>query len=196
MLINNSLPAYVLVRIAIFVLRSLAPISLIYCAALLFNKPLQHRWLLIFDLWMLVEAAFFLMIYVVFRTSSQRPSRHALLLEKQARSSLFNKCLENTHDRETYFSEWFLNSPASDVRRENVKEFYAWSILDKKYEDSGVAENEELDAYVDQLEKKRNEKFVDGWGKAQSLRLTLDGVPMQHRPLIWYTVGTFGPSWA
>lgn len=75
-----------------------------------------------------------------------------------------------------------------DIKRENVKAFYAWSYLNKEYRNVTDAEDAELEQYVDLFEQKSDCKLKKGTGFAHGLLGTLEGVHVQHRPLIYYVV--------
>ena len=137
------------------------------------------------------ESAFFALVYLPLRSTMQGQASHPENLCKEDRQALIRRCADRIPKPELYISKWFLESPLSEIKRENVKEFYAWSLLDKEYEDADEAEIAELDLYTDQLEEKLGRRLEDGWGNAQSLRLTLQSVPIQHRPLIWYAVSIY-----
>ena len=188
MLIGDSPAKYVFISIAIWSLRLIAPISILYCllvASLGFPHPL--RWLPL-DVWMLGEAIFFLLVYVPLSLQVQKAATHPKPLSKEERMVLIRKCLDHVPDIEVYLSGWFLGSPLADIKRENVREFFAWSFMDEKLEDTNEAEAAELDVFIEQLESRLGRELEDGRGKASSLKVTLDKVPMQHRPLIWYAV--------
>ncbi|KAL8737042.1 MAG: hypothetical protein Q9181_002086 [Wetmoreana brouardii] len=81
---------------------------------------------------------------------------------------------------------WFKGAPASEICRDNVKQFFCWSFLNK--EKYGLLEDSELEEYVDQLETRLRRQLPPGEGSATSLRLTLDSVHMLPRPLVWYMI--------
>ncbi|KAI9697030.1 MAG: hypothetical protein M1836_004991 [Candelina mexicana] len=91
---------------------------------------------------------------------------------------------DNIPDPDHYLSKWFLDAPLHEIRRDNVKEFYRWALLN-----SGTynpADEEELDEYLNGLEKTMGHRICSGRGSAKCLRLTLDEVKPRHRPLVWY----------
>ena len=195
MLIGDSPRELIFIRIAIFVFRLVAPLSLLYCLTFIIVRPLgflRQLWLLPLHIWIFAEAAFFVLVYLPLKSVFQRPAAHPDPLSKEDRGALIKRCFDDTASFESYLSKWFLGSPLSEIKRENVKEFYAWSLMDQTYRDSTGPEFAELDSYVDQLEGRLGQSFDGGWGKAQCLKLTLDTVPMQHRPLIWYAVSIAG----
>jgi hypothetical protein len=115
------------------------------------------------------------------------PMRSTQLGERE-RQELITKCFDRVSDSNRYMSKWFLDADGVEIKRENVKDFLAWSLLDAKYESLSDAEDAEVDSYVDLLEERLGWKLQPGFGKAKSLRLTFDAVPIQHRPLVWYGI--------
>ena len=77
-------------------------------------------------------------------------------------------------------------APVEEIKRENVKEFFAWAFLNKA--NWGPEDEEELNFYVGETERVLGKKLEEGKGKAIALRLTLDDVVMLQRSLIWYFV--------
>ncbi|KAL8780631.1 MAG: hypothetical protein Q9194_000822 [Teloschistes cf. exilis] len=84
---------------------------------------------------------------------------------------------------------WFKGAPLHEIGRENVKQFFCWSFLNKsKY---GLLDDLELENYADQLESRLGRKLPPGKGRAIPLNLTLDPVHMLPRPLVWYLIVFF-----
>src|SRR4051794_26223014 len=101
--------------------------------------------------------------------------------------------MESVPDPERYLSRWFMDSPPSQIKRENVKEFLRWAflsinIVDEAYED-------EVEEYTQMTEKFLGREFEPGRGSAKRIRLTLDKVNMLHRSLFWYLVKQQCSSW-
>lgn len=190
MLVGNSLPEYIFTRVAILTLRLVAPVATTACVITAAQPQIiaQHRGLWPLYLWFLAEAAFFWTVFLPLRFVLQEPATHPTPLSKADRRDLFEKSLSHLSDPEQYLSKWFLRAPLDHIKRENVKEFYAWSFLNKPYEDVTDEEENELDDYVDRLEHRLERPVKPGRGRAKPLRTTLDPVPMQHRPLLWYLV--------
>ena len=191
MLIGNSLPEYVSIRIATFALRLVAPLSLAYCMLVpiirphtFFRRPLP----LPLSIWMIGEVAFFPAVYLPLKLWLQRETVHPEPPCQEDRQQLLQRCIDSIPEPKLYLSRWFLDAPPAEIKQENVREFFAWSFMNKKYRNVDEEESAELDLYVDRLEKKIGSSLQQGRGKALSLRGTLDDVPMQHRPLIWYLV--------
>lgn len=80
----------------------------------------------------------------------------------------------------------------TDIKRENVKEFFCWAFLSKG--SWGPEDEEELETYVDAIKGLLGQEIEPGRGPAVPLRLTLDQVKMMHRSLIWYFVSSYFSS--
>jgi hypothetical protein len=79
-----------------------------------------------------------------------------------------------------------------------VVDWLLWALFSSSRNELDVEEHaEELNEYIakieDALGKKLQDCSAEGNG-VRSMRITLDPVPMLHRPLLWYTVGIFSFS--
>ncbi|KAI9808768.1 MAG: hypothetical protein M1825_003921 [Sarcosagium campestre] len=181
-MIGTSLPELALIKVSIAFLRAVTPLSVAYCIARpFFRLPLALRFL---DIWPISETAFFFLVYLPWRKSLQGSANHPPPRSREDRRILFKRCQENLPEPEKFLSKWFRDAPSSEIKSENVKEFYRWAFLDTA--EVTAAHEEELDEYVQGLEKQLGRKLEPGRGKAKCLRLTLDEVDAVHRPLIWF----------
>jgi len=59
---------------------------------------------------------------------------------------LFQRCLASVEDDqyEAYFSQWFRNTPFSEIRRENVEQWFAWVLFDERWRHLTESEREEV----------------------------------------------------
>ena len=188
-MIGTSFWEYIFIRGCIAALHFIAPLSLLYCSVVLFLRAVWARSYycpLILEIWFLAETAFFLFVYLPLNHYRQRAATHPVLPPREARRELFKRCHENVPDPQRYLSRWFLDAPASEIKRENVKDFLRWAFLNKG--ETEAADEEKLDEYVEGLEKMLGRQFETGRGEAKCLRLTLDRVDMLHRSLTWYMV--------
>jgi hypothetical protein len=188
-MIGTSIQEYIFIRACIFILHLIAPLSVLYCILIsylqLFDPPPPRvPWIL--SAWIVAEAAFYLFIYLPRRYYLQSAAIHPKPLGREQRRALFLRCCENIPDPERYLSKWFLDAPASEIKRENVKDFLCWAFLNKGEYD--LAEEAELEEYVASFEKLLQRNLEEGRGDAKPLRLTLDDVDMLHRSLTWYLV--------
>lgn len=136
--------------------------------------------------WALAEILFFLLVFLPRYYLLQREAIHPSPLPRNERQKLFRLCFENVANPDSYLTGWFKGAPLSEIRRDNVKEFLCWSFLNKG--DYGSLDDQELEEYINQFETLLGRTLPPGKGNATCLRLTLDEVPMLHRPLIWYIV--------
>ena len=116
----------------------------------------------------------------------QHKAIHPTTLPRAQRRELFERCHNTVPNAEQYLQKWFKRAPLSEIKRDNVKEFFCWAFLNKG--SWGPEDDEELDEYADKIEELLGKKLDAGRGSAEALRLTLDQVRMLHRSLIWYIV--------
>ncbi len=183
-MIGNSLLEYIFIRLCILFLHHIAPLSILYCFVFLFLKPGAYRipWLL--EICSLVETLFYVIVYIPRRHILQRAAVHPSTSSRDIRRELFQLCYETVPDPQQYVSKWFRHAPLSQIKRENVKEFFCWAFLNK--EQYGADDEEELEEYVNRMEGLLGRTLEPGRGSATSLRLTVDSVDMLHRSLTWY----------
>jgi hypothetical protein len=190
-MIGTSTPEYVFIRACIAGLRLITPLSILYCVCLpAIAIPSRSRIPLWISIWPIAETAFYLLFYLPRRWILQRPAIHPDSLPQPMRKALFNQCIKHVPDPEYYLRKWFKDAPLSEIKCENLKEFYRWSFLNKG---AGVANptndvDLELEEYVQKFEEYTGHKLEPGYGKARPIRLTFDKVDMVHRPLVWYLV--------
>lgn len=185
-MIGTSLWNLIFIRFCIISLHYITPLSLLYCSLLVFIHPLVGRIPPPFEIWIVAEALFFISIYLPRYYILQNAAIHPPTRSRENRRALFQLCNKSVEDPERYLSMWFKGAVRSEIRRENVKEFFSWAFLNKP--SFGVLDEEELEEYTDQMEFLLGRKFQPGKGNASSLRLTTDKVKMLHRSLLWYMV--------
>lgn len=183
-MIGNSTFEYVWVVSWASILHSISPVCVLYCilAACLSKLPRYPLYLAI------PETIFYVLTHFYRKHHIQRPAAHPPLASREERDDLFDRCLDTTPDVEQYISKWFLDAPLSDIRRENVKEFFRWAFLNADAADPDY--DDEVESYVKKLEGRIGREFRPGRSDVKSLRLTLDKVNALHRSLIWYMVRT------
>lgn len=200
-MIGNSIPQYILIRVCIFALRLVTPLSVFFVSFSLAEHPTTAfgRFLLT---WSLIETLFWVLVYIPRKRALQASANHPPLLDKADRKELFWKCWDKIPHPEYYVNRWFLGARPGAIRRENVKEFFEWALMNRGAEsedelvrraqedpEAKIEEEEELKEYVDGIETMLGRPILPGRGPAQSLRLTIDEVKMRHRPVVWYLVG-------
>lgn len=183
----KSLWDYVFIRTCIFLLHLVAPLSVVFSlVSSLFLLPFPIPRAL--KVWLALEAAFYLAVYLPHKEYLQRAAKHPVPPCRQDRRELFLRCHETIPDPDLYLRKWFRDAPADDIKRENVKDFFRWAFLNTG--DADPAFDEELEDYASRMERLLGRRLEPGRGNAKCLRLTLDKVEMLHRSLTWYMVST------
>ena len=184
-MVSKTLYDYIFIRTSILLLHSVAPLSTFYSFARAFVRfPIHIPRIL--EAWLALEAFFYIFVYFPLNLYLQRAAPHPLSVCREDRRTLFKRCHRNVPDSEQYLSKWFRHAPAAEIKRENVKDFFRWAFLNTAEHDP--AHDEELDEYLEDMEKMLGRKLEPGRGSAKCLRLSVDKVEMLHRSLTWYLV--------
>ena len=188
-MIGTSRAEYVFIRLCILVLHYLAPLCSLYCfyaVAVYGCKSTLFRLPLVVEVYAAAEALFFLLICLPYCYYLQRDAVHPPPPSKEERQILFNLCHYNVTEPEVYLQKWFEGANKSDIKRDNVKEWFTWAFFNRG--GPPADDDVELEEYIFALEKLLGRTLDPGRGKAKALRLTLDRIHMLHRSLTWYTV--------
>lgn len=196
-MIGTSLPEYIFIVVCITALRIITPFSIFYLAFSIAEPPVTGFRIALL-VWCAFEAAFWLLVYLPRKRALQSDARHPPVLDREQRKSLYWKCWDRIPNPDHYLSKWFLGARIHDIRRENIKDFFRWALLNKgdvgkdevkpEEVEALIDEEVELDEYVDGVQTMLGSKVEPGRGKAKGLRLTVDEVKMLHRPLVWYLI--------
>lgn len=187
-MIGNSAPEHIFIHACIFLLRSVAPLSVVYNVKI-YCFPLSFRLPRPLEICALAETLWYFAFYLYRKNYLQRPAVHPPLPSREKRRELSTRCFENIPDYDKYISKWFLDASLDDIKRENIKDFFRWAFFNTAISDSTY--DAELDEYVKQLEELAGRQFSPGRGDAKCLRLTFDKAHILHRSLIWYLVRYF-----
>ncbi|KAF2650922.1 hypothetical protein K491DRAFT_607956 [Lophiostoma macrostomum CBS 122681] len=186
-MIGTSIWNYIFIRACISFLHWIAPLSILWCLVSQFYSPFRAHWVV--QTWATLEAAFYLLVYYPRKLYLQRAASHPTTIYRERRRVLFQRCHRNISDPERYLTKWFRDAPVSEIKRENIKEFFRWGFLNTG--EPSAIEGEELEEYISTFEGLLKRRFEPGRGNAVSLRLTLDKVDMLHRSLTWYLCVSF-----
>jgi hypothetical protein len=188
-MIGTSAFEWYLICTAIFLLRYVTPLCVVYFVAVItlygFKAAYSPASLVIASI-AIAETLFYLLVFLPYRIYLQREAVHPPTLPRHERKALFARCNENIPEGEAYLSKWFLGAPAEEIKRENLKEFFLWAFFNRGGPPG--EDDEELEEYVTQTEELLGRKMEPGRGNAECLRLTLDKVEILHRTLAWYLV--------
>jgi hypothetical protein len=184
-MIGTSIYDYIFIRSCILVLHWIAPFSILYClSSLIYPASFHVSWVL--QAWTTLETAFYLLVYYPRKIYLQRAASHPKPVCRDRRRLLFQRCQESIPDPERYLTKWFMDAPASEIKWENVKDFFRWAFLNTGV--PNTEDDEELEEFVSEMEKLLRRKIDPGRGNAECFRLTLGKVDMLHRSFIWYMV--------
>jgi hypothetical protein len=200
-MIGKSWFDYIQIRCSIAALRSVAPLSIVYLGASCYAAKFLFTPVL--GVLAIIETLFFTCIYLPRRSlmqkvtfpqlktltgliQLQKATRHPPPLTRVERQALFEKCTSCTTD-DSYPAGWF----TSDITRENATEWILWALFSCDLEHAKEEWAEEIDIYIQGIEKILGRELESSQQKTGSMRLTFDPVVMVHRPLIWYNVSVF-----
>lgn len=184
-MIGTSIYDYVVIRLCILGLHSIAPLSTIYCLSSLVY-PTSFHVSRVLQIWATLETIFYLLVYHPRRLYLQRAATHPAPISRERRRLLFQRCQESIPDPEQYLAKWFNDAPASEIKWENVKEFFRWAFLNTEVQNA--VDDQELEEFAGEMEKLLGRKIQPGRGNARCFKLTLGKVDMLHRSLCWYLV--------
>ncbi|KAI0293580.1 hypothetical protein BC826DRAFT_1105012 [Russula brevipes] len=182
-MIGRSWPEYVFIRTAILGLRLVAPLSIVYLAASC--RAGAFLWSSLLGAYTLVESAFFLFVYLPRSYRLQQDAKYPPRMSRAEREALFYKCA-NSMTSES-ISGWFIRSPGEHLCRDNVADWLLWALFSARRNDALPEWEEELDSYITVMGSYVGYPLEHGSNpEMQCLRLTMDPVPMVHRPFVWY----------
>lgn len=199
-MLEDTIANYVAIRAVILGFRMVTPFSIFWVSFSIAELPHTafQRFLLA---WSLIETLFWLLIYLPRKRTLQASAQHPPAPSAAERKALFWKCWDKIPHPEYYLRKWYLGARPGQVRRENIREFFAWGLMNRGSEteeertmrtqahpEDTKAQEEELNEYADAIQTLLGRRLEPGWGSAKSLRLTIDKVNMSHRPVLWYLV--------
>ncbi|KAI4273286.1 MAG: hypothetical protein LQ337_004733 [Flavoplaca oasis] len=181
-MIGESRAAYVFIRAFVLLLRSITPLSILYCS-LRPILPISLRPSISIELAALAESLFYFLVFLPRKYRLQSPVDHPAPLSRSARKRLFRQCLDTVPNGRRFLQ---LGTVGYDrhIRRENVKEWLCWAFMNRNTWSEG--EDQELEEYVQATEILAEQRISPGRGHFQSLRITQDEFTVLHRPLVWY----------
>jgi len=108
-------------------------------------------------------------------------------MSRAEREALFHKCAESMTSES--ITGWFLRSPGLRICRDNVIDWLLWALFSVRNRDISPEWEDELGYYITVMGEYVGYPLIPGSNPdIQCLRLTMDSVPMVHRPFIWYMV--------
>lgn len=187
-MIGTTVWDYLHIKWWIIFLSTVTPLSACYCLVLLSYYAIgtsfipRLPWPI--EIWAIAEVLFYLLIHLPYKLHLQHEANHPPAPSRQERRALFARCNGTIDDPEDYLRKWFLEAPLSEIRKDNVKEFFLWAFFNRDG-DPGE-DDEELEEYIAATENLLGKRFENGRGNAVCLRLTLDEVKVLRRSILWY----------
>lgn len=195
-MLKDSVTNRAAIRIVIWALQWYAPFCLGYTAWSLLAQRYSllglgyERFLnntLFWILWA-PEAAFYI-FFVFYQHWIQQEAIHPPKRTQDERLAVFNKVRSEIFDPVSYLSGWFRGADPKDIGREELKLFVDWAFWEGRAgEGEKNGDAREIEEYIQKIEVMMPEKFQEGKGKMQSLRLTLDPIIIEARTLFWYSL--------
>ncbi|KAI0150094.1 hypothetical protein F4776DRAFT_604527 [Hypoxylon sp. NC0597] len=192
-MIGTSLPEYVFIRICIFLVQYTTPLC-IACLTLLaiahgdWIAALFHPLGIALAAFCVADVLYAVFIYIPHNRRLNEEAKHPPSLTREERRALFRRCLANVPDGRRYLQMWFLGAEESEIRRDNVRDFFLWAFFDRWPGGESEDDDAELEGYIEDTERLIGRKLEPGRGKAEGLRLTLDEVKTKYRSVAWYFV--------
>ena len=128
-MIGTSTLEYAYIRTFIFFLHSIAPFSLLYCAAALTCLPRVYRLPKAAELCLAAEALFYAFFFLPHSRYLQHAASHPPLRSKEERRKLFNRVHSEVTDAERYICRWFKGATIEEIGRDDVKSYLTWAFF-------------------------------------------------------------------
>lgn len=186
-MLNDSWASLVFIRICIFGLQAIGPCSLVWttrllCDLLINRESITGLSLPALQAWAAAEAVFYL-FFLWYRRHLQREAVHPPLRSREERKQLIEQVQAEIHDTDNFLSGWFRGANPQDIGRDGLKGFLDWTFWEGRATEDDA---DELEEYMQVVEKIAGHRFPEGQGRAKALRLTLDPIEMDVRCLTWY----------
>jgi hypothetical protein len=106
-----------------------------------------------------------------------------------SRLRLFEKCLAEISDMDSFISKWFFAHDPQLIGKADIREWLAWAFFSKHEHELSKQDDEELAKFLERVnEVDTSQDRLDGRGGGVNIRNTLDPVRCQARPLLYYLV--------
>lgn len=161
-MIGTSATEYAFIRVCIFILHCVAPLSLLYCGiaiAISYQKP---RLPTAIELWPIAEALFWTCFFIPYRSYLQNAATHPALRSRNERRKLFNLVKAEVSEPERYIRGWFKGARIEDIGFQNVKEWLTWAFFDRDLVDG--KDEDEIEEYALEFADMLRKDFRTGRG--------------------------------
>jgi pimeloyl-ACP methyl ester carboxylesterase len=156
----------------------------------------------ILNTWFVFELMFFVYCQRVNKSvQGQPPEEKVVRLNKEARQTLIERCLQTSTSPEEFAESWYLSHHKfHDLKRDNIKEWLAWGLFHRHNAENDMTDDEkvELAEMVDRFEAScapcggEKLKIPDGYNaEAKLMKFSEEPVTHTHRPFVMYTIVHF-----
>ncbi|KAG8162251.1 hypothetical protein KVR01_008016 [Diaporthe batatas] len=191
MILNNTWPQYLAVRLLILFMRDLGLLCIGYfftVFALGGVVAIAHPVSIIIESLGAIEILFYLFFFLPYRFIIQtfRPYKPPPLTRAE-RAELFYKAAGLIPDVESFVRKWTNNAHLADIRIDNVKEWLLWALFEiEDMRSIDIDTHKELDSYIEYVQQVIGLELKPGRGAAEPLRLSFDPIYVEHRSLVYY----------
>lgn len=126
------------------------------------------------------EAVFYL-FFIGYNLYIQRKAIHPPKRIREERRALFSKVRSEIYDPVVFLSGWFRGSPVEDIGKDELRRFVDWAFFEGRAGEGSKEDQDEIDEYIEKVDRMMPKAFEEGPGKAKSLRLTLDPIEIEPR---------------
>lgn len=187
-MLGTSVAEYAFIRVFIFILQCVAPLSCLYCIIITIHPAATLRMKPAVELWLIAEALFLTCFFFPHRWYLQHAAIHPAPRSREERRKLFDYVKAEVTDPDQFIQGWFKGAEIENIRRDDVKEWLTWAFFDRDCE--GSKDEDEIEEYTLEVESMLQKDLRPGKGTMSPLRLTIDPVDMLPRSLLWYFVST------
>lgn len=199
MIVNNSWPEYLAIRLLILLMRDLGLLCLGYffiVFALGGLIAIAHPVSIAIETLGAIEILFYILFFLPYRffLQNHRPYKPTPL-KRDERAKLFYKSMSLIPDAEQFLRKWANNAHLEDIRIDNVKDWLLWALFEiEDIREISRDTHDELDEYIKQIRQQLGLDLKPGRGPAETLRLSFDPIYIEHRSLVYYLVSPKSPS--
>lgn len=193
MIVNNSWPEYLGIRLVILLMRDLGLLCLGYFFIVLALGGViaaAHPVSITIEALGAIEILFYVSFFLpyCFFLQSHRPYK-PIPLNREERAKLFYRGVSLIPDAEQFIRKWSNNAHLEDIRVDNVKDWLLWALFETEdIREIGLDTHDELAEYIEHVRRHLGLDLKPGRGPAETLRLSFDPIYMEHRSLVYYLV--------
>lgn len=186
-MIPNTRLYYIFIRLSIWALRAIVPISIAICLGSLAHS-LGYGPAIPLPLTIIAyaESIFYVFISVPIQWSLDRDRPRTIERTREERKALFERCWTTIPNFEEFHNVWFKGASLESIHREDLKDLLAWVFF---YQTKASLDNDdELEFYIRRTEEKMDWTFPPGRSRNRPMQVSIDALQLQHKPLLFYVV--------